>query len=115
MDIKERILQYEKDFFSREFCCVIENLENRIDIGFIECGVSGIHSRQDVINALSIITEDRDITINGFECGLLSEAVVLARYKAHFNTTGRESYHSSVWLKVGNDWKIYYHQSTIHN
>ena len=110
-EIEKIILQYENDFFSYKFC-TCDKLENRFTDDFFECGASGIHTRQDVIDSLSKIKADREIAISDFNVELLSDTVALARYKAFRKGTGRESFHSSIWKNINNDWKIFYHQST---
>ena len=113
--INKILLQYEYDLFSFNFCNCIENLENRLAEGFIECGISGIHTRQDVIQSLHKTTEDRKIDLSDFYVEVLSDDVALVRYKAFFEDSGRISSHSSIWVKRDNDWKFFYHQATIHN
>ena len=89
-------------------------LENRFADDFFECGLSGIHTRQTVIDSLSKITANREIFLSDFSVKWLSDTVVLARYKASIKEVGRESFHSSIWINIDNDWKIFYHQSTLH-
>jgi len=113
--IERILLQYEYDLFSCKFCNCIANLENRFAEGFTECGISGIHTRQDVMQSLHKITEDRKIHLSDFYVEVLSDDVALVRYKAFFEDTGRISSHSSIWVKKDSDWKIFYHQATIHN
>ena len=51
--LDDTILQYEKDFFSLNFCSSRVNLENRLTADFIEYGSSGaIYNRESIINAL---------------------------------------------------------------
>jgi len=110
--LEKMIYQYEHDFFSCAFCTNIKDLESRIADGFIECGVSGIHTRQDVINSLSQITLNREISLNNFHFEKLSDTVVLVRYEAFMKDINRLSFHSSIWVQVNDDWKIFYHQAT---
>ena len=112
--LEQTLLKYENDFFDYKFCNNASNLENRIAEGFIECGISGIYTKHDIIKSLSKITESRRIKVSGFHAELLSDTVALARYKAFFEDTERISSHSSVWIKNNDDWKIFYHQATIH-
>ena len=110
--LEKLIYQYEHDFFSYAFCSSVDNLENRFADGFIECGVSGIHTRQDVINSLSQIASNREISLSNFYVEMLSDTVILARYEAFIKNINRLSFHSSVWVRQNDDWKIFYHQST---
>ena len=113
--LEKILLQYEYDLFSFKFCNCIANLENRFAEGFIECGISGIHTRENVIQSLYKITEDRKIDLSDFCVKVLNDDTALVRYKAFFEDNGRISSHSSIWVKRDNDWKIFYHQATIHN
>ena len=113
--LEKILLQYEYDLFSFNFCNCIENLENRFAEEFIECGISGMHTRQDVIQYLHNITEDRKIKISEFNIAIINDDAALVRYKAFFEDSGRISSHSSIWVKRDGDWKMFYHQSTIHS
>ena len=110
--LEKVIFQYEHDFFSYAFCSNIENLENRFADEFVECGISGIYTRNDEINSLSKITADRKISISNFCIKILHDTVVLARYEAYMNEINRRSFHSSIWQNINDDWKIIYHQAT---
>ena len=112
LHVEELIFQYELDFFKYSFCRSIDNLENRIADGFMECGVSGIYSRQDVISTLSEMISDREISVRHFQVEILSDTVVFARYEAYMKDVNRLSFHSSIWVRTHNDWKIFYHQAT---
>ena len=114
-NLNEILLQYEHDFFSYKFCNCIENLENRFADEFIECGISGMYTRQECIQSLHKISEDRKIDISDFCVQLISCDAALVRYNAYFNNCGTISSRSSIWVKRNNDWKIFYHQATIHN
>ena len=114
-DINEYLIQCEHDFLSFKFCNCIASLESRFAEEFIECGVSGMHTRQDVIQYLHKITADRKIELSDFYVDVLNDGIALVRYKAFFKDTGRISSHSSIWVKRDNDWKLYYHQGTLVN
>lgn len=114
MDLEQLILQYEKDFFCRDFCCRVQNLEKRLDDHFQEIGSSGNKiGRQEVIDSLSRNLSDRAIDIEEFQIEILGETAVLAKYIAIFTgERNQKSFRSSVWVKRGNDWKMLYHQGT---
>ncbi len=113
MDLEQLILQYEKDFFYRDFCCKIQNLEKRLDDHFQEIGSSGKRiSRQEVIDSLSHNLSDRAIVIEEFQIEVLSETALLAKYIAVFAEQNQKSFRSSIWVKRGNDWRMLYHQGT---
>lgn len=113
MDLEQLIWQYEKDFFCRDFCCKIQNLEKRLDDHFQEIGSSGKKiGRQEVIDSLSHNLSDRAIDIEEFHIEILSDTVVLAKYIAVFTEQNQKSFRSSIWIKRGNAWRILYHQGT---
>ena len=113
MDLEQLILQYEKDFFCRDFCCKIQNLKKRLDDHFQEIGSSGKKiGRQEVIDSLSHKLSDRAIVIEEFQIEILSETAVLAKYIAVFTEQNQKSFRSSIWVKRGNDWRMLYHQGT---
>jgi hypothetical protein len=113
--MKKLILQYEKDFFSKDFCNNRTNLESRLSQEFIEYGKSGyIYDRKNSINALLEISKDRDIEIMQFEITELCENVLLAHYISHHKDNNSYALRTSIWKIEDNTWKLYFHQGTPH-
>lgn len=113
-DIEAVLLQYEKDFFNAEFCCNKNNLERRLSEDFYEIGSSGKRiRREEVIHALSELSEDRKIAIIDFKVDMLDDSIALVRYKANQMDTDKVSWRSSIWKRQGCDWVMFYHQGTI--
>jgi len=111
--INDLILKYENDFFSKDFCNIQENLENRLSKDFTEYGKSGtIHNRERTINALQSITQDRDIEITNFTLTQLSENTLLARYTSHHKNPNTQALRTSIWKQENKQWKLYFHQGT---
>ena len=112
--MKNQILQYEKDFFSKAFCSIRENLENRLSKDFIECGKSGfVYDRESTINSLYGLSGDRNIEILQFNLTVLSESIVLARYISHHKDSNLYALRASLWKFEDNTWKLFFHQGTI--
>ncbi len=102
----EIILQYEKDFFRKDFCNNIANLEMRLSKDFIEYSRSGkIYSRDTVIQGLSKLKEDRNIEIT-----LLSANIALVTYISCSNN--KKTLRTSIWENNHDDWKIRFYQGT---
>jgi len=111
--LKNTILQYENDFFDIKFCNSRESLENRLSINFIEYGSSGsVYDRENIINALIPLTENRQIEILQFDLTLLSDDVLLAHYISHHKNDNRYALRTSIWKIEDSQWKMYFHQGT---
>lgn len=111
--LEEKLFRYEMDFFCAEFCKVQNNLESRLSEHFYEIGSSGVKiTRDEVIQALSVLVEDRKIEISEFKVDMMEKNTALVRYKAHFKENGKVSWRTSIWKKNKCDWTMYYHQGT---
>jgi len=107
------ILQYEKDFFSFNFCSNRAKLENRLASDFVEYGSSGvIYDRESTINALVGLTRDRPIEIHNFKLSVLSKDILLAHYITHHKDDGKYALRTSIWKFENSNWKMYFHQGT---
>lgn len=112
-DLEAKLLRYEKDFFDAKFCGNINNLESRLSECFYEIGSSGKKiTREDVIQELSKLSENREIEITQFEVDILDANTVLVRYKANFKDRGKISWRLSIWKKQERDWVLFFHQGT---
>jgi len=111
--LESDILQYEEDFFSAEFCNSIDNIENRLCLDFYEYGKSGeIHRRDDIINFLLNMKQNRDIGIHNFSVTVLNENVLIAHYVSHEKVTNQYALRTSVWMKEEELWRMFFHQGT---
>ena len=92
---------------------VSNNLECRLGECFYEIGSSGVKiTRDEVIQALSVLVEDRKIEISEFNVDLMEKNTALVRYKAHFKENEKVSWRTSIWKKNKCDWTMYYHQGS---
>jgi hypothetical protein len=112
-ELKEKLFRYEIDFFCAEFCKDVNNLESRLGEDFYEIGSSGAKiTRDEVIQVLSGLVEDREIEISEFAVNMLDEDTTLVRYKASFKENDKESWRISIWKRQKGDWVMFYHQGT---
>lgn len=112
--IGQLILEYEMDFFRKEFCDNIQDLKNRIHDEFIEFGKSGkVFDKDSIINYLSNLDSDRDIEIQNFVLKDLKDDVLIANYISNEKETGTKALRTSIWIKEYSDWKLYFHQGTV--
>lgn len=111
--MKDLILQYEKDFFSAEFCSNRANLDSRFSKDFFEYGKSGtVYDRECSMNALMRLSKDRQIQITQFELTTLSENVLLIHYISHNKEDNSYALRTSIWKMENSNWKLYFHQGT---
>lgn len=114
MIIEQLILGYEMDFFKKEFCDNMQNLNNRIHDEFIEFGKSGqVFDKDSIINYLNNLDSDRDIDIQSFVLKDLKDDILVANYISNEKETGTKALRTSIWIKEHSDWKLYFHQGTI--
>jgi len=68
MKLEDLILGYENDFFRKEFCNNLDNLNNRIHDEFIEFGKSGqVFDKNYIVEYLNNLGFKRDIMIQDFQ------------------------------------------------
>lgn len=104
----DNILELEKSLFKVEYMTNIEYLNNILDDNYLECGKSGkFFNKEDVIRDLSVINEDRKITIYNYEIQDLGTI-----YLVHYITLSGDNqvYRTSIWNKNN---KILFHQASI--
>ena len=112
-NIEEIIYELESDFMKVDFCRDKDRLAVRLADDFIEFGQSGSRSdKQNIIDSLSQITEDRNIILSDFHIRRLLNNIFLATYRAK-EANGRISNRSSIWDNGSGEWKILFHQGTI--
>ena len=111
--MKNKILELEKSLFKYEYMTDIVYLNEIIDDKYIEVGKSGKKfNKQDIINDLSILKEDREITIYNFTCDKIEENI----YLIHYITKSNEDniYRTSIWKKENGKIKIIFHQASLY-
>jgi hypothetical protein len=84
-------------------------MENILHSQFFEFGRSGrVYERSDTIY---IGREIIDAELKNIQIHEISENTVLITYKSFVKYESMEiGNRSSVWVKIGNDWKLYFHQ-----
>lgn len=113
MTLKQKILEYENDFFSKKYYDEITNLNDRIHDEFIEFGKSGhIFDKSSTIEYLNNLDTDRDVVISCFEIKKLKEDLIIANYISYERDIKIKALRTSIWKKEFSDWKLYFHQGT---
>lgn len=114
MRLEQRILEYENDFFNKEFCDNLQKLNNRIHDEFIEFGKSGqVFDKSSIIKYLNNLYSDRDIEIQDFEIKNLKDDLIIVNYISNEKEEGIKALRTSIWVKEYTDWKLYFHQGTV--
>lgn len=112
--MKDKILKLEKSLFKYEFMSDVTYLNEILDDKYIELGKSGKKfNKQDVINDLSILKEDRRISIYNFTCDKIQNDIYLIHYITKSNDDN--IYRTSIWRKKHNKIKIIFHQASLYN
>lgn len=117
--LEKKILQYENDLLDPEYCSDAERLNRIISPDFMEYGQSGtIYDREAVIRFLKT-AGSRNIEICDFTIRCLGTSAAVAHYTAvnrgHDGQQGNaenRSLRTSVWVREGGDWKLFFHQGT---
>lgn len=91
-------------------------MEGLLAEDFLEFGSSGRAWTRDEIFGLLATETSALLTIENFECALLSEAVALVTYRA-IRTPEQSgdrivSLRSSLWMKKQGTWRLRFHQGT---
>ena len=114
MNLKQLILQYEKDFFKKGFCNKRYNLELRIHDEFMEFGQSGcVYYKDSIIDYLINLPTDKDIEIRNFDLKQIKEDIAIVHYISLDRDSDTSAVRTSIWMKVDCDWKLYFHQGTL--
>lgn len=111
--MNNKILELEKSLFKYEFMSDTTYLNKIIDDKYIEVGKSGKKFiKKDVINNLSVLKEDRKITIYNFTCDKIDENIYLIHYITKNNNDN--IYRTSIWKKDYDKMKILFHQASLY-
>lgn len=106
----DKILELEKSLFKIEYMNNYEYLNNLIDDNYLECGKSGkLFTKQDIINELTSLSCDRDITIYNYSNQQIGDI-----YLVHYITLHNDNkyYRTSIWSK---ECKLLFHQASLLN
>ena len=112
--MNNKILELEKSLFKYEFMSDITYLNEIIDDKYMEIGKSGNKfNKKDVINELSILKNDRIITVYNFTCDKIEENIYLIHYVTK-NKNGDNIFRTSIWRKENEKIKIIFHQASLY-
>ena len=107
------ILDKEKSLFKYEYMKDIKYLEELIDDNYKEIGKSGkVFNKEDIIEYLSNLKEDRNITIYNYNCRKISTNIFLVHYITKNNNDN--IFRTSIWKKENNKFKIIFHQASLY-
>ena len=112
--MNKEILKLEKSLFKYEYMSNIEYLNKIIDDKYIEVGKSGKKfNKKNVIDELSILKEDRKISMYNFTCDKIEESIYLVHYITK-SGNNNNIYRTSIWKKQNNNIKIIFHQASLY-
>lgn len=97
--------------------CNRMRLEALLHADFHEVGRSGrAYDRDTVIRHLASVASPPDVASDAFEVAELGPGVALLTYRSAHVEPGpvlvNHTLRSSVWVQVGGDWQLRYHQGT---
>ena len=108
--LEKLLYHHEMLFFDRDFLADMQKLQKYLHDDFCECGRSGMIYHKDQMIAFLYRNKDRQILIKDFSVRLLSANNALVHYISINN--GVSTYRTSIWVKDGNRWTLYFHQGT---
>lgn len=97
-------------------------VEDLLSEGFVEFGSSGaVWNREEIIDLL--VNEDSpadesDLETSDYTLLVISEDAVLLTYRTRRSNpdgSARKVLRSSIWKRVGLQWKMLFHQGTVEN
>ena len=88
-------------------------LERILDDDYLEVGKSGKRiNKNDVINELSNLKEDRDITIYNYTCDEIADGLYLVHY---ITKNGDDNiFRTSIWKNKQGSMKMLFHQASLY-
>ncbi len=111
--MEKRLLELEKSLFKYEYMSDKEYLNNIIDDRYEELGKSGKKFyKYDVIEELSSLEKDRDISIFNYTCDEICKDLWLIHYITLNNDI--KIYRTSIWKRVEDNIKILFHQASVY-
>jgi ribonuclease HI len=108
--LRNVILEYEKEFFTKSFCENDQAVFERLDKDFLEFGQSGkIYHRHEILEYLRN-AGDRSIEILDFHVEKLCKSCCIAKYRCE--NDGKIANRTSIWIHIDNQWKLKFHQGS---
>lgn len=116
-NLTEELRALEAELHHPGVDCSRERLEQLLHPGFHEIGRSGQrYSRGTVINYLSTLPGPTALEADGYAAHRLAENCALLTYRSvHKSSDGapaQAALRSSLWLKTGSQWQLFFHQGT---
>ena len=107
-NLRNIILEYEKEFFKKSFCENDQAVSDRLDANYLEFGQSGkIYHRNEIVEYLRN-AGDRSIEIIDFRLEKLCKSCCIAKYRCE--NDGKNAFRTSIWIQIDNQWKLKFHQ-----
>lgn len=107
-NLRNIILAYEKEFFTKSFCENDQAVAQRLDDDFLEFGQSGkIYHRREIQEYLRN-AGDRSIEIIDFRLEELCKSCCIAKYRCQ--NDAKNAFRTSIWIHIDNQWKLKFHQ-----
>lgn len=111
MKIEDLIFKKEKSLMDFPNRGSVDFLNKILTDDFIEVGSVGEKwNKQEIISRLEV-SEPIEYEVKNFKVTSVSNSVMLATYRVRLS--GKWSYRSSIWVLVGDDWLMKYHQGTL--
>jgi len=108
--LRNIILEYEKELFTKSFCENDQVVSERLDEDFLEFGQSGeIYHRHEILEYLRN-AGDRSIEIMDFHVEKLCKSCCIAKYR--WENDGKVANRTSIWIRIDNQWKLKFHQGS---
>ena len=107
------ILNKEKSLFKYKYIKDINYLNELIDNNYKEIGKSGkLFNKDDVIEYLSNLKSNRNITIYNYTCRKIDTNTYLVNYITKSNQDN--IFRTSIWKQENNQFKIIFHQASLY-
>ena len=110
--LREHLLQLELKLMRPEFRSYPERLAALLDPDFFEIGSSGrLWSRDAILELLASESGFEPPMVEDFQLRPFAPDLALVTYRTR-RTNGSLTLRSSLWRRVGTDWRCVFHQGT---
>lgn len=108
----ETLLNFEKSLYKYGSTSNYDYLDSLLDENYEEIGIPGkLLNKNDVIDALLSLNEDRKIDIYNFEYHKISNSIYIVHYITLYKDIN--IYRTSIWKQNNDNYKIIFHQSSV--
>ena len=119
-NILEELKSREPIFHHLKVGATSSEIENMMAPGFWEVGASGNrYEREDILDTVVLRYKDELFAKNDiwetkdFECREIASDNYLLTYMLIQGKEKQITRRATIWQRIGNEWKIYYHQGTL--